>query len=90
MNDVPGIAGSRSAEQEGCFVCLDEWEADWFVRMNNTGGTVDVWAVDGLDSGDLVESPEGHFYVGRPIPPEHVSLVRRDIEPGAGQSFGTA
>lgn len=64
----------------------------WFVRMNNTGGTVEAWAVDGIDRGQLVESPEGHFYVARPIPPERLSLVRCDIEPraGAGASFGTA
>ena len=27
-----------SPEQEGCFVCLDHREKDWFVDMNNTGG----------------------------------------------------
>jgi hypothetical protein len=58
--------------------------------MNNTGGTVDVWAIEGIDGGDLVESPGGHFYVARPIPPEHISLVRRDIEPGVDPPVGTA
>jgi len=48
MADARGIAGSRAPEQEGCFVCLGEFEMEWFVDMNNTGGTVDV--VD-----DLVE-----------------------------------
>lgn len=54
---------------------------DWFVRMNNTGDPVDVWAVDGLNEGDLVESPEGHSYVGSRFPVECLSLIRSDIEP---------
>lgn len=29
------------------FVCVDEGDADWFVFINNTGGPVDVWAVEG-------------------------------------------
>jgi hypothetical protein len=83
MKDAPGIAGSRRPEQDGCFLCLDEWEVDWFVSMNNTGGPVDVWAVDGVDEKELVESPEGHHYLASPIPPERLSLVRPDAEPEA-------
>jgi len=81
MRDAPGIAGSHGAEQDGCFLCRDEWEVDWFVRMNNTGGAVDVWAVNDVDEKELVESPEGHFYLAGAIPPERLLLVRRDIEP---------
>ena len=47
MGSARGIAGSLRAEQEGCFLASDEGERDWFVRMNNTGGAVDVWEVDG-------------------------------------------
>jgi len=81
MAAAHGIAGSRAPEQEGCFVCLDEDEVGWFVRMNNTGGPVDVWAVDGVDREELCESPEGHLFVPRCIPPRNVELVRRDIAP---------
>src|SRR5215210_9174962 len=81
MRDAPGIAGSHGAEQDGCFLCRDEWEVDWFVRMNNTGGAVDVWAVNDVDEKELVESPGGHFYLAGAIPPERLLLVRRDIEP---------
>jgi hypothetical protein len=49
--------------------------------MNNTGGPVDLWAVEGLDRSELVESPEGVLFVPRPIPPSQLTLVRRDIEP---------
>ncbi len=28
--------------------------------MNNTGGPVDVWAVDGIDEEKLVTSPNGY------------------------------
>jgi hypothetical protein len=78
---VTGIAGSRGPEQHGCFLCLDEHEVNRFIRMNNTGGPVDVWAVDGIDERDLVESPEGHLYLPRRIPPECLRLVRRDVSP---------
>ena len=84
MKDAPGIAGSQRAEQEGVFLCEDESEADWFVRMNNTGGPVDVWAVEAIDKEELIEAPEGHLYLARPIPPDRLTLVRCDIEPGAG------
>jgi len=78
MADARGIAGSRAPEREGCFVCLGEFEMEWFVDMNNTDGTVDVWAVEGIDVDDLVESPEGHLYLPRVIPPDQLTLWRRD------------
>jgi len=79
MGTTPGIAGSTLPEQHGCFVCLDEWEIDWFVRMNNTGGPVDVWAIDGVNEDDLVVAPEGHHYLPKPIPPARLSLARSEI-----------
>jgi hypothetical protein len=54
MAAAPGIAGSGAPEQEGCFLCLDD-HADWFVRMNNTGGPVDVWALDGISEDDPLD-----------------------------------
>ena len=76
-----GIAGSATPEQEGCFLCRSEWEADWFVRMNNTGGPVDVWAVDGVDEQELVESPEGYLYLSTTIAPDRLTLLRTGIPP---------
>jgi hypothetical protein len=49
--------------------------------MNNTGGLVDLWAVEGIDRSELVESPEGYFFVPRPIAPEQLTLARTDIDP---------
>lgn len=80
MGDARGIAGSRSPEQAGCFVCEDD-QIEWFVLMNNTGGPVDVWEVTGVDRDELQESPEGFFYVPRRISPADIELVRRDIAP---------
>jgi hypothetical protein len=37
-----------------------------------------VWSIDGVDEADLMESPEGHFYVPKRIPPQRLTLVRRD------------
>ncbi|MGY2002025.1 hypothetical protein [Blastococcus sp. SYSU DS1024] len=84
MADAPGIAGSPVPEQEGCFLASDEWTADHFVAMNNTGGPVDVWAVEGVDPADLVTSGEGYDYVPGVIPPERLRLVRTDVPPVEG------
>lgn len=81
MGASPGIAGSQRPEQQGCFLCRSEWEADWFVGMNNTGGPVDLWAVEGVDEDELVESPEGFSYLPATIPPDRLTLVRADIPP---------
>ncbi|QBJ95485.1 hypothetical protein ERC79_05560 [Rhodococcus sp. ABRD24] len=79
MGAAPGIAGSRLPEQEGCFLAADEFERDWFVRMNSTGGPVDVWEVHGVDAADLVLSPEGHHYLPGVIPIGNVRLAQRDL-----------
>jgi hypothetical protein len=84
MGAACGIAGSGEPEQEGCFLCEGEFEADWFVQMNNTGGTVDVWEVTRVDAAALAESPEGHFYLPQAVPPDRLTLVRTDIPPGRG------
>jgi hypothetical protein len=52
--------------------------------MNNTGGPVDVWGVDGVDEAKLVESPEGFLYLPEVVPPERLRLVRRDAPPESG------
>jgi hypothetical protein len=80
MGSARGIAGSYEPEQKGCFLCEDESETNWFIRMNNTGGTVDVWEVTGVSPSELVQSPEGHFFVPRTVPKECMTLVRPDIQ----------
>lgn len=79
MGAARGIAGSDQPEQQGCFLALDDFECDWFVRMNNTGGPVDVWEVDGIETDDLVLSPEGYHYFPGVIAPDRLRLVRRDV-----------
>lgn len=80
MGAAHGIAGSMRPEQEGCFLG-DAFERDWFVRLNNTGGPVDVWEVHGIDAADLVLSPEGYYYYPDVIPVEDLRLVRRGLSP---------
>ena len=70
MGAAPGIAGSPVAEQEGAFLTDSEFGAEFFLRMNNTGGPVDLWAVDGVARGDLEVSPEGFLYQPGVILPE--------------------
>ena len=79
MGAARGIAGSSRPEQEGCFLAFDEGEADYFVEMNNTGGPVDVWAVDGVDEETLVTSGEGYEYYPGVIPPGRLRLLREDV-----------
>jgi hypothetical protein len=79
MGAARGIAGSVRPEQDGCFVCLSEWEMEWFVDMNNTGGPVDVWEVEGVNESELVESPEGHSFVPRRIPADCLRLHQTDV-----------
>lgn len=82
MAAAPGIAGSRRPEVEGCFLALNEFEAEWFARqINNTGGPVDTWLVSGVDPSELVEDRNGHVYYPRPIPPSMLTLhIRGDAE----------
>lgn len=82
MGAAPGIAGSRRAEVEGVFVCRGEEEADFFLRMiNNTGGPVDLWSVDGIDEASLLDNGNGFVYLPDRIPAARVRLVRPDIPP---------
>jgi hypothetical protein len=79
MGAAPGIAGSVNPEVEGSFVCVDgELDAEWFIQMNNTGGPVDVWEIHGVGSDELIEAANGFMYLPRKVPPEDVTLVRRD------------
>lgn len=87
MGSAHGIAGSRRPEEEGIFLCLDEHEASYFVDMNNTGGPVDVWAVEGVDENDLIESGNGYRYLPRCIPPENLTIVRESVK---SDGWGTA
>lgn len=87
MGAVPGIAGSTAAEAGGVFLCADEFEAEFFVRMNNTGGPVDVWVVAGVGGRQLAEAGNGFSYCPAPIPPGQVALAGwppPGAEPGSG------
>lgn len=76
MGAAPGIAGSTRPEADGIFLA-EQWDLDWFVGLNNTGGPVDVWQVDGVDADRLVGNGSGYFYLPGRIGAEQVTLVRR-------------
>src|SRR3954454_16134526 len=76
MGAARGIAGSHRPEEDGAFLCFDDYEADYFVGMNNTGGPVDVWAVEGASEAELVESGNGYWYLPRRIAPVNLTLIR--------------
>lgn len=78
MGAAPGIAGSTRPEAEGIFLCADEFTADFFVRMNNTGGAVDVWEVHDVDPDALRDNGAGFEYLPEKIGRTRVTLVRTD------------
>lgn len=84
MGAAPGIAGSRRPEVEGIFVCPGEETADFFLQINNTGGPVDLWSVDGIDEELLIDNGNGFLYLPGHIPAARVRLVRSDIPPRPG------
>ena len=57
------------------FLCRDEFEADFFVRINNTGGPVDVWAVAGIEEEELIAAGSGFGYFQARIPRGQVTLA---------------
>lgn len=79
MGAARGIAGSRSPEVSGVFVCRDADEADYFVRMNNTGGPVDLWGVKEVDRASLVDNGSGYDYVAEKIPAARLVLFRTNL-----------
>lgn len=81
MSAAPGIAGSRAAEVAGVFLCVNRAEADYFMRMNNTGDPVDVWQVDGIDVGQLLDAGSGYLYLPRAVDAASVRLTALDREP---------
>jgi hypothetical protein len=81
MGAVPGIAGSLAPEQPGCFV--SPHDAMFFVRMNNTGGPVDVWEVLEVNPELLADDPDAGFqYLPGGAEPEQVRLVAADLPGG--------
>lgn len=75
MGAARGIAGSMAPEEEGVFLCRDEFEAHFFVGINNTGGPVDVWAVTGIEEDELITGGSGFCYFPAPIPAAQVTLA---------------
>ncbi|WP_427924630.1 hypothetical protein [Streptomyces sp. cg40] len=84
MSAARGIAGSRHPEVEGIFVCRGEEEAAFFLQINNTGGPVDLWSVDGVDEGLLRDNGNGFAYLPGRIPAARVRLLRSDVPPELG------
>jgi hypothetical protein len=82
MGAARGIAGSTQPEADGIFLSTDDWEVDYFVRMNNTGGPVDVWQVDGVDNELMLDNGNGYFYLPGRIPADRLTLVQQELGGG--------
>jgi hypothetical protein len=51
------------------------------VRMNNTGGPVDLWAVDEAADEQWVETDSGFSYLVGTVAVDRLTLIRRDLPP---------
>ena len=78
MGAAPGIAGSARPEAEGIFICRGMEEVQFFQRINNTGGPVDVWSVAGIDESLLTDNGNGFVYLPGRIPPARLRLLQPD------------
>ncbi|WP_186525949.1 hypothetical protein [Leekyejoonella antrihumi] len=63
------------------FVCQDESDVDFFARMNNTGGPIDVWEITGIEESQLLTSGSGFCYLPDTIGPERITLVETRAQP---------
>ena len=79
MGAACGIAGSPTPEVAGVYLCRDEAEAGWFVRMNNTGGPIDVWIVEGIEPESLIDNGSGYGYLRDRIPASSLTLLRSNL-----------
>jgi hypothetical protein len=81
MGVARGIAGSSAPEEAGCFLSETELDCEFFLRINNTGGPVDVWVVRGVDPEELRATSSGFDYLPRRVPPKDLTLHRADVPP---------
>src|ERR1700730_17121550 len=91
MGAARGIAGSMTPEENGVFLCRDEFEARFFTDLNNTGGPVDVWVVTGVAESELVTGGSGVCYFP-PLSrlPRSRGLTGRKASPWPALSAGSA
>ncbi|MBV9820930.1 MAG: hypothetical protein JO144_01700 [Actinobacteria bacterium] len=78
MAAAPGIAGSSRPEAAGVFLC-DAGTVEFFLHVNNTGGPVDVWQVDEVDTDRLIDNGNGFFYLPGRIAVDRITLVLREV-----------
>jgi hypothetical protein len=81
MSDAPGIAGNNAPEVAGVFLCVSRLEADFFIRMNNTGGPVDLWQVKGVNIEQLLDAGSGYLYLPCPVDVASLELTVDDVQP---------
>jgi hypothetical protein len=75
MGAAPGIAGSPTPEVAGIFLARDEFEVSFFLQMAESHGSLDVWAVEGIDAEQLVDNGSGFGYYPSNIPRSQLSLL---------------
>ena len=74
------LAGNIEAEADGVFLCETEL-VEFFIRINSTGGPVDLWEVRDVDPQALVDNGTGFRYLPGIVATDRIALVREDIAP---------
>ena len=80
MGAASGLAGNIEAEADGVFLCETEL-VEFFIRINSTGGPVDLWEVRDVDPQALVDNGTGFRYLPGIVATDRIALVREDIAP---------
>ena len=60
----------------GCSSALTGGRLTWFVELNNTGGEVDVWAVEGIAEDQLLDAGSGFLYFPGTISADAVERIQ--------------
>jgi hypothetical protein len=60
----------------------EDWDVDYFVRMNNPAAPVDVWQLEGFDADQMSDNGNGYVYLPGRISAGPITLVQRDLAGG--------
>jgi hypothetical protein len=76
MGAVTGVAGSTAPELPAIFLCEDDFDAAFFIRMARQ--PTDVWEVR-VDGFWVENGPDGWWIIDQPVGPDRLRLARKDV-----------
>lgn len=79
MGAATGVAGNTEPELPAIFLCDDDFDASFFLRMARQPS--DVWEVL-VDGRWLENGPDGWWIIDKPVGPDRLRLARTDVRGG--------